>query len=194
MYCCNRKRCIKWFAGNRHMDTDPDSGRKYHYRNRNKYNYFRTIPGNLYIYCNQCSRMYLSPSSANIVINAQPATPAAPISWNNHTTHMFSFDRQRCIKWFAGNRDMDIDPDSGRNYHYRDRNKYNHFRTMPRALYIYCNQCSRMYLSLIRKYCNKCPASNTCSSLCWNNHATNMFSRDRKRCIKWFAGKQAHGL
>ena len=77
MYSRNRKCCTEWFADNRDLDTNTDSGRNYNYRDRNKYNYLRTCIGT-YTYTVTNAAGCISSPSGSIVINAQPATPAAP--------------------------------------------------------------------------------------------------------------------
>ena len=77
MYCFNRQRCIKWVAGNRHMDLDRTPGGITTTGTGTSTTISGLSPGT-YTYTVTNAAGCTSPSSGNIVINNPPAAPAAP--------------------------------------------------------------------------------------------------------------------
>jgi hypothetical protein len=72
--------------------------------------------------------------------NKFPAFNAfSSLCWNNNSANMLCGYGKCYFEWFAGNRDLDIDADSGRDYNFRYRHKFNNLRTCNGQLYLHGN-------------------------------------------------------
>ena len=126
-----------------------------------------------------------SPASANVVINAQPATPTAPaVGAITQPTCAVATGSVVLSGLPAGN--WTINPG--------DITGNTATTTINRSccfgnLYIYSNQRSRMYFTSISQCGYQCATSNTYCTCSGSNYSTDLYRSNRISSAEWTAGR-----
>ena len=122
-----------------------------------------------------------SPASANVVINAQPATPTAPtVGTITQPTCAVATGSVVLSGLPAGNWTINPGAIAG------NRCKYNYIRLAAGHIQLYSYQCSRMYFTGICQCGYQCSTGSTSSTDCRNHHPAYLCRCNRKRGIKRF--------
>ena len=105
-------------------------------------------------------------------------------SRNNYTTNLFIGNWKRSFKWFTCHRNLDINQISWWNYHHWYWNKLYSIIAFSWDLYLYRNQCFRMYFGCLCKCGYNCVTVHPNCPNCRNNYSTNLLIGNWKRSFK----------